>query len=312
MIGTLSFADRELYRTRKGYGGMIMGNAVNEYDTPSDVAPQAHHAYRTGLERHIVPAGNSDRIVTKSTSDMFFGPSGLGFKAGFFATIISWLARNGIQEQTGSCPDETNIEGCVKGWGQGPYSSRVFDHQKGVDKDQLERLIQHLHGIASKLNVKNGRFTDEVFAAFVGSQEAEVYSTWTGPRTACSLRERLGARFRGHIQWQSLCALCGQVDHDGVKHVTPELLRTFFNSEQPFFHLVVDRRRRLRTGELPVGDRSGLLEQAPTHIDLQETDREYQRDKSGLGLIVKILWFMLCRTGRGLAPLRSTPVEAFN
>lgn len=243
---------------------------------------------------------------------MFFGPSGLGFTDGFFAKLISLLARNGIQEQTGSRPDETNIENCVKGWGQGPFSSRVFDSQKGIDEDQLERLIQHLHGIASKLNVKNGRFTDRVLAAFVGSQAAEVYSTWTGPRRVCSLHERLGARFRGHIQWQSLCALCGQVDHDGVKQVTPELLHTFFKSEQPFFQLVIDRRRRLRTGELQVGDRSGLLQQVPAHIDVKETDREYHRDKSGLGLIVKIVLFMLRRTGSGLAPLHAKPAKALN
>jgi hypothetical protein len=104
--------------------GMTMGSAVNEYNTPTNVAPQAHYAYRAGLERHIVPAGNNDRIVTKPTSDLFFGPSGLGFKGGFFTRVISWLARNEIQEQTGSCLDETSIEGCVKGWGQGSYSSR--------------------------------------------------------------------------------------------------------------------------------------------------------------------------------------------
>jgi hypothetical protein len=245
--------------------------------------------------------------VTKLTSDLFFGASGLGFKDGLLVKLISWLARNGIQEQTGSRPDETDIEGCVKGWGQGPFSSRVFDSRKGIDEDQLERLIQHLHGIASKLNVKNGRFTDRVLAAFVGSQEAEVYSTRTGPRRVQSFRERLGARFRGHIQWQALCTLCGHVDHEGVKHVTPELLNTFFKSEQPFFDRVVDRRRRLRTGELQLGDRSGLLQEVPEHIDLKETDREYQRDKSGLGLLFKIALFMLCRTGSGLAPLHATP-----
>lgn len=278
---------------------------MNEKNYRENIAPLVIHSFRVGLERHLVPAGNADHIVTKPASDMFFGPSGLGFKDGFFAKLISWLARNGIQEQTGSRPDETNIENCVKGWGQGPFSSRVFDPQKGIDEDQLERLIQHLHGIASKLNVKNGRFTDQVLAAFVGSQNAEIYSTWAGPRKVRSLRERLGARFRGHIQWQSLCTLCGQVDHDGVKHVTPELLHTFFKSEHPFFQLVVDRRRRLRAGELQVGDPSGLLQQVPAHIDPKETDREYQRDKSGLGLILKIVLFMFWQTGRGLTPLRA-------
>lgn len=283
---------------------------MNEKNTRAGITEDVGYSFRAGLERHIVPAGNSDRIVTKTTSDLFFGPSGLGFKAGIFARLISWLARNGIQEQTGSRLDQTDIEGCVKGWGQGPFSSRVFDPQKGVDEDQLERLIQHLHGIAAKLNVKNGRFTDRVLAAFVASQDAEPYSTRTGLRTVRSLRERLGARFRGHIQWQSLCALCGQVDHDGVKHVTPELLRTFFKSEQPFFQRVVDRRQRLRTGALEVGDRSGLLQQVPEHIDCKETDREYQRDKSGIGLIVKIVLFMLCRTGSGLAPLHARSKKA--
>lgn len=282
---------------------------MNEQNKYGDVVPHASFSFRAGLERHIVPAGNTNQIVTKLTSDVFFGPSGLGFKGGFFARLISWLARNGIQEQTGSRPDETNIEGCVKGWGQGPFSSRVFDPQKGVDKDQLEHLLQHLHGIALKLNVKNERFTDRVLAAFVGSQDAETYSTWTGPRQVRSLRERLGARFRGHIQWQSLCALCGQVDYDGVKHVTPELLRTFFNSEQPFFQRIVDRRRQLRARELPVGDRSGLLQETPAHIDLKATDQEYQRDKSGLGLVLKILLFMLCRTGKGLTPLHARPAN---
>jgi len=221
---------------------MQQGNEMNEQSVHGEGTLNVGSLFRAGLERHIVPAGNADRIVTKPTSDMFFGSSGLGFKDGFVARLISWLARNGIQEQTGSRPDETNIEGCVKGWGQGPYSSRVFDSQKGIDEEQLSRLIQHLHGIASKMNVKNGRFTDRVLAAFVGSQEAEAYSTWTGLRKVHSLRERLGARFRGHIQWQSLCELCGQVDYEGVKHVTPELLHTFFTSEQPFFQLVVDRR----------------------------------------------------------------------
>lgn len=268
-------------------------------------APQAGCPFRAGLERHIVPAGNDDRIVTKLTSDRIFGSSGLGFKDGFWAWLISWLARNGIQEQTGSRHDETDIENCVKGWGQGPYSSRVFDSQKGIDEEQLERLIEHLRGIAAKMKVKNGRFTDTVLAAFVGSQEPQTYSTWTGPREVHSFRDRLGARFRGHIQWQALCALCGQVDRDGVKHVTPELLRTFFNSEQPFFERVVDRRRRLRAGELQVGDRSGLLAEVPEHIDLEATDREYRRNKSGFGLVSRIALFMLRRTGSGLAPLRS-------
>lgn len=276
-------------------------------DAVVEGAPHGSYSIRAGLERHIVPAGNSDRIVTKRTSDLFFGPSGLGFKAGFFGRLISWLARNGIQEQTGSRLDETDIEGCVKGWGQGPFSSRVFDPQKGVDEDQLERLIQHLDDIAKKMHVKPERYTDKVLAAFVASQDAEPYSSQTGPRTVRSLRERLGARFRGHIQWQSLCALCGQVDHDGVKHVTPALLRMFFTSEQPFFQVVVDRRQRLRTGELQVGERSGLLQDVPDHIDCKETDQEYQRDKSGIGLIVKIVRFMLCRTGSGFAALHAKP-----
>lgn len=280
---------------------------MNEKNTLKGSTEHVGYTFRAGLERHIVPAGNSDRIVTKTTSDLFFGPSGLGFKAGFFARLISWLARNGIQEQTGSRLDQTDIEGCVKGWGQGPFSSRVFDPQEGVDENQLERLILHLDGIAAKMKVKNGRFTDRVLAGFVGSQDAESYSTRNGPRSVRSLRERLGARFRGHIQWQSLCALCGQVDHEGVKHVTPDLLRTFFKSEQPFFHRVVDRRQRLRAGELEVGDRSGLLQNVPAHIDCEETDREYLRDKSGIGLIVKIMLFMLCRTGSGLEPLHASP-----
>ena len=280
---------------------------MNEKNAHAGITQPVGYSFRAGLERHIVPAGNSDRIVTKATSDLFFGPSGLGFKAGFFSRLISWLARNGIQEQTGSRPDQTDIEGCVKGWGQGPFSSRVFDPKKGVDENQLDRLILHLDSIAAKMKVKDGRFTDRVLAGFVGSQDAESFSAWNGPRSVRSLRERLGARFRGHIQWQSLCALCGQVDHDGVKHVTPELLRTFFKSEQPFFQRVVERRQRLRAGELEVGDRSGLLQNVPEHIDCEGTDREYLRDKSGVGLILRIILFMLSRTGSGLAPLHASP-----
>ena len=87
---------------------------------------------REGLERHITPAGNGQGVVTKTSSDAIFGPVGLGFGATVWTTLISWLARNGISQQTGSKPDETDIPNCVLGWGQGAYSSHVFDQTKGA------------------------------------------------------------------------------------------------------------------------------------------------------------------------------------
>ncbi len=258
------------------------------------------------MERHVWPSGNEEGVVTKTSSDAIFGPKGLGLGNTFWTTIISWLARNGIQEQTRSNPDETSIENCVKGWGQGPYSSRVFDVASGVDEEQLDRLVAHLQGIAGELGVPDQRFTDDVFAAFVSTQDPKPYSTWDGMREAKSFHDRVGARFRGHIQWQGFVTLCGQVDRNGVKHVTPELLRAFFNSEEPFFQRIVDRRRHLRDGTLSPGDKSGVLADAPSHVDLEATDRAYNKNKSGLWMILKISRYMLFSRRSRLGPLPET------
>lgn len=259
-----------------------------------------------GLERHLWPAGNEDEIVTKTSSDAIFGSEGLGLGRTFWTTIVSWLARIGIQEQTDSKPDTTSIDGCVKGWGQGPYSSRVFSVEKGIDEQQLDRLIDHLQGITEELGVRDGRITDRVLAVFVATQSSKPYSTWTGMREAKSFKSRAEARFRGHIQWQGFITLCGQIDDRGVKHVTPELLRTFFNSEEPFFQRIVDRRQRLKDGALPLGDKSGILAHAPPHIDLVATDRAYKKNKSGLWMILKIARYMLFRRRSRLGPLPGT------
>lgn len=258
---------------------------------------------RAGLERHVWPSGDGKGIVTKASSDAIFGPEGLGLAAGMWATLLSFLARTGIQEQTGSKPGETDIEACVKGWGQGAYSSRVFDAELGVDEPQLERFIAHLQAIARELGVADQRITDKVLATFISTQDPEPYSTWSGPRTVSRAIDKLTARFRGHIQWQGFDTLCGQIGRNGVKHVTPELLRAFFNSEEPYFQQLVDRRRRLREGTLAAGDKSGLLANVPAHIDLEATDREYNRNKSGLWLILKIGAYMVFARRSRLGPL---------
>ena len=258
---------------------------------------------KAGLERHLWPSGNEDEIVTKASSDFIFGPEGLGFGRTLWTTIVSWLARIGIQEQTASKKGTTSIDACVKGWGQGPYSSRVFNVDRGIDEQQLDRLIAHLLGIADELGVRDQRFTGRVFAVFVSAQSPKPYSTWNGWRKAHSIKARMEARFRGHIQWQGFVTLCGQVDGRGVKHVTPELLRTFFSSEEPFFQRIVDRRRSLRDGTLSPGDASGLLADAPPHIDLVATDREYGKNKSGLWMILRIIGSMVFFRRSRLGPL---------
>ena len=55
---------------------------------------------RAGLERHVWPSGNGKGIVTKTSSDAIFGPEGLGLANSIWMTILSNLARTGIQEQT--------------------------------------------------------------------------------------------------------------------------------------------------------------------------------------------------------------------
>ncbi len=256
-----------------------------------------------GLERHVWPSGNGHGIVTKTSSDAIFGPEGLGLASSIWMTILSFLARTGIQEQTGSKPDETNITACVKGWGQGACSSRVLNVELGVDEEQLARFLTHLEGIAKELGVPDQRITDRVLGVFVSTQDLEPYSTWEGIRSAKTARDRFAARFRGHVQWQGFDTLCGQIDHNGVKHVTPELIREFFNSEEPFLQRIVERRRGLRDGTLRAGDKSGVLADAPAHIDLEATDREYDKNKSGLWLILKIARYMLFPRRSKLGPL---------
>ena len=246
-----------------------------------------------GLERHVWPSGNGKGIVTRTSSDAIFGPEGLGLSGGIWMTILSNLARTGIQEQTGSKPGETDIEACVKGWGQGACSSRVLNVEQGVDEEQLERFISHLQEISKELSVPEQRITDKVLGVFISTQDAQPYSTWQGTRTVKTLRDRFTARFRGHIQWQGFDTLCGQIDHNGVKHVTPALIRAFFNSEEPFFQRIVERRHSLRNGTLTAGDKSGVLADAPPHVSLEATDNEYKRNKSGLWLILKIVRYML-------------------
>lgn len=269
----------------------------------SEIPDTPERALHPGLERHVWPSGNGKGIVNKTSSDAIFGPKGLGLASSIWATILSNLARTGIQEQTGSKPGETDIEACVKGWGQGAYSSRVFNPEFGVDEEQQERFIAHLQGIAKELGTPGQRITDKVLGVFISTQDAEPYSTWDGIRMTKTWRDNFSARFRGHIQWQGFDTLCGQIDQNGVKHVTPELIREFFNSEEPFFKRVVERRCALRDGTLPIGDKSGLLTDAPAHIDLEATDREYNKNKSGLWLILKIVGYMVLSRKSRLGPL---------
>jgi hypothetical protein len=92
-------------------------------------------------------------------------------------TTLSFFARTGIQEQTASKPNETDTEGCVKGWGQAACSNRVLDEKHGVDKQQLERFIDHLQSLAKELETTEHRITDKVLAAFISTQNFEPYST---------------------------------------------------------------------------------------------------------------------------------------
>jgi len=248
---------------------------------------------RAGLEKHVWPSGNGKGIVTKTSSDNIFGPLGLGLSSGMWMTTLSFLARTGIQKQTASKPNETDIEGCVKGWGQGACSSRVLDVKLGVDQQQLDRFISHLQNIAKELQSPENRIIDKVLAAFISTQDTEPYSTWQGMRSVNTWRDKFTARFCGHIQWLGFETLCGQIDQQGIKHVTPELIRMFFNSDEPFFQRMVERRRNLKQGNLESGDKSGLMGTAPTHIDLIATDNEYKKNKSGLWLILKIVGYML-------------------
>ncbi len=274
-----------------------MSNLISESSNTTE------YPNTVGLLQHLLPTGNGKGVVTQISSDFIFGPEGLGLASSIWMKILSFLARTGIQEQTGSKSGETDIDACVKGWGQGACSSRVFDVKKGVDEMQLVRLVTHLEGIAKELGIPNQRITDKVLAVFVSTQDIEPYSTWNGIRTAQSVRDRFNARFRGHVQWQGFHTLCGQMDYNGIKHVTPELLRTFFTSEEPFFQTLIERRSRLRDGTLVAGDKSGILADAPEYVDLTTTDQEYIKNKSGLWVILKIIVYILFPRRSQLGPL---------
>lgn len=258
--------------------------------------------FRLGLERHLVPAGNDDRIVTRSTSDHIFGPHGLGLGATPVSKFLSYLARVGIQEQTGSQSGETSIENCVAGWGQGPYSSRVFSVETGIDADRLELLIARFEAIAEELGVPDNRITAKVLGVFTETQRARPYSTVDGMREAKGFLARAGARFRGHVQWQGFVDLCGQIDSNGVKHVSPELLRAFFGGEAPFFERVMDHRDQLIDGTIAAGESSKLLADAPAYVDRVATDQEYMKRKSGSRIIVKMVAYMIRRHRSSLGP----------
>jgi hypothetical protein len=162
-----------------------------------------------------------------------------------------------------------------------------------VDQQQLERFINHLQNLAKELETPEYRITDKVLAAFISTQNFEPYSTWQGLRTVKTLRDKFTARFRGHIQWQGFETLCGQIDQQGIKHITPEMIRMFFNSDEPFFQRMIERRRKLNHGNIEAGYKSGIMAEAPSHIDIKATDNDYKKNKSGLWLILKIARYML-------------------
>ena len=259
---------------------------------------------RDGIEKHVWPAGNSQGVVTQVSSDAIFGADGLGLANTFWMRLLSFLARTGIQEQTGSNKGETNIDSCAKGWGQGAYSSRVFDASRGVDREQLDEFITHLCVIAKELRTPNGRITEKVLGSFIATQVAEPYSTISGIKEGKTRKERLGGIFRGHVQWQGFITLCGQVDINGCVHVTPELLKAFFESSKPFFYTVIEHRRQLREGELKLGGPSVLLSEAPTHIDVAATDKRYKKNKSGLMIILRIVKYMIIPKRAAIGPLK--------
>lgn len=285
------------------YQGNVMETEATESSTS---VKNVEEQLSKGLERHIWPSGNGHGIVNKASSDAIFGPNGLGLAGGVWAALLSYLARTGIQQQTGSKPSETDIQSCVKGWGQGAYSSRVFDPHMGVDEEHLSRFIQHLQDIALELNIPNQRITDKVLGVFITTQIAEPYSTIDGEKQAKSWFDNFTARFRGHIQWQGFDTLCGQIDQQGIKHVSPELINDFFNYDTPFFRHIVERRRALQQGSLMAGNKSGLLSNVPVYVDLKATDYEYEKNKSGFWLLIKILSYMLFQKKSKLGPLLKT------
>ena len=256
---------------------------------------------KEGLERHLAPAGNDADIVTRASSDRMFGPEGMGLGRTPFTTVISWLARNGITEQTKSNPNETDIANCVLGWGQGGFSSRVFLAGGGSDEPQLGRLTERLLAIAEELG-RPGRIDDAVLAAFVGSQRSRPFLAWDGVREFKDARSRIGGRFRAHIQWQAIYHLCGQIGTDGIKRVTPQMLEQFFTSREPFFEQFMERRRLLKERNLTPGASDGPLCDIMEGIDRERTDWEIMRNKSGARMLAKIAFYMLTRKRTRLGP----------
>ena len=255
------------------------------------------------MANHVGPYGDANGVIVKSTSDAMFGPDGLGFANTPWTTLISWLARNGISEQTGSKADETIAENCVLGWGQGAYSSRVFAGDGSCDQAQLQRLTTYLSGLAQRLQGDPTRINSVTVAAFIEAQRPQPYRTFNGVREVRGLRERLSSRFRGHIQWQSFVALCGYVNSRGEKVITPSLLRRFFGGESSFFADLVARRRQLGRGEIRPGEALGFFGEVESGIDREETDRAYTQRKSGLWVVLKILFYMVTRKGATQQPL---------
>jgi hypothetical protein len=268
------------------------------YERPRSQAVETHETIvPVAVERHVGPFADGSGVVIKKTSDDLFGPDGIGFASSPFMKLVSWLARNGISDQTGSRPNETIVKNCGLGWGQGAYSSHVFQPNANADAANLERLISNFQRLALTLEGHPDRITPRVAAAWVNNQPVQPYSTHKGLREARTWRERQASRFRAHIQWQSLVTLCGHVDGDGRRVLTRSLLTRFFKGEGRFFAEFVERRRQLRAGELPAGAAVGLLENVEDGIDRVKTDGYWRRNKSSLRLILGIAWHMVVRTG---------------
>ena len=259
--------------------------------------------FHAGMESHVGPYADESGVIVKRTSDAMFGPEGLGFAPTPWMKLLSWLARSGISEQTGSNPDETVVKNCVLGWGQGAFSSHVFQEDGSIDQARLDRLIHHLRYLAEHVEGDPTRITFATAGAFVGAQLPQPYRTMKGVVQVRGLRQRWSSRFRGHIQWQSLVALSGHVTDDGTKVLTPSLLKTFFAGEGSFFLKLVERRRKLLSGELRPGEPVGLLAHVEAGIDREKTDRAYMKNKSALWVVLKIFYYMLIRKGAGLKPL---------
>jgi hypothetical protein len=67
---------------------------------------------------------------------------------------------------------------------------------------------------------------------------------------------------------------------------------------------MVERRQNLKDGNLKAGDKSGIMAEAASHIDLIATDNEYKKNKSGLWLVLKISRYMLFPHVSKQGPLR--------